>query len=71
MRNANGSMSKLEKRLEILERLLDINSYEVHYASDKIKVKDDAVLIRLRWVDIGSEPIENLEEVDILLSENP
>lgn len=70
MRNANGSLNKIEQRLKNLEKLLDINRYEVHYAGEEIKITEDTVLIRLRWLDLPDIPLEKVQKVDINLSEN-
>jgi hypothetical protein len=60
----------LNKRLEKLEKLLNINSYQVHYDGDPIKITADTVVIRLRWADLPENLLENVQEIDFDLPKN-
>ncbi len=41
----------LKRRLEAIEKMLEVNIIRVHYSDEKIAVGPDTKIIRLRWLD--------------------
>jgi hypothetical protein len=63
MKNANVNLSKLEKRIEELEKSLNVNKIVIINGDNNIKTTgDDVIRIKLRWDDIPDEQFEKIEQ---------
>ncbi len=56
-----GSLN-LIKRLEHLEKLLEVNEYHVYYDSETIPERPDSIIIRLKWMDISDNMLYKNEQ---------
>lgn len=57
---AKSGKESLVKRLEHLERLLEVNEIRVNYASEPVTGGPDFVMIRLHWLDVSDEQLSEV-----------